>query len=69
MTTSALLRNGVKHMKTLFDGLTTMLKAREITSLSDIRGRMSQLHIKNPTDFERANYIQNLQGYWPQAHG
>lgn len=63
MTTSALLRHGVEHMRTLLDGLSALLVAREIDSLSDIRGRMSQRSLENPTAFERANYVAMLQGY------
>jgi dihydroorotate dehydrogenase (fumarate) len=63
MTTSSLLRHGVGHMRALVDGLSALLAAREIRSLSDIRGRMSQRNLKNPTAFERANYVHILQGY------
>jgi dihydroorotate dehydrogenase (fumarate) len=63
MTTSALLRHGVKHMRTLVDGLTALLAAREIGSLGEIRGRMSQREMRDPTAFERANYINMLRGY------
>ena len=63
MTTSSLLRHGVGHMRTLVDGLTTLLSAREIESLRQIRGRMSRQDLKDPTGIERANYIQILQGY------
>ena len=63
MTTSSLLRHGVEHMGTLLDGLSALLAAREIDSLGDIRGRMSQRNLKNPTAFERANYVHMLQGY------
>jgi dihydroorotate dehydrogenase (fumarate) len=63
MTTSALLRHGVRHMRTLLEGLSATLVAREIPSLGEIRGRMSQKNIANPTLFERANYLRILQGY------
>ena len=63
MTTSALLRHGVGHMRTLVDGLAALLAAREIDSLDAIRGRLSQQNLDDPTAFERANYIQVLQGY------
>jgi len=63
MTTSSLLRHGVGHMRTLLDGLSALLAAREINSLSEIRGRMSQQNLKNPTAYERANYVHILQGY------
>ena len=63
MTTSSLLRHGVGHMRTLVDGLSALLTAREIRSLDQIRGRMSQANVKNPTLFERANYVRMLQDY------
>jgi dihydroorotate dehydrogenase (fumarate) len=62
MTTSALLRHGVEHMKTLLDGLIQWMDARDFGDIRDIRGLMSQQRIKNPTAFERANYVQILQG-------
>jgi dihydroorotate dehydrogenase (fumarate) len=63
MTTSALLRHGVGHIGMLVDGLTQWLDAREIASVGDIRGTMSRGRIGDPTAFERANYIQILQGW------
>ena len=63
MTTSSLLRHGITHMKTLLEGLAATLAAREVTSLNDIRGRMSQHNVEHPTAFQRANYISLLQGH------
>jgi dihydroorotate dehydrogenase (fumarate) len=63
MTTSSLLRHGVGHMRTLVDGLSALLTARGITAIDQIRGRMSQANVKDPTMFERANYIRMLQDY------
>ncbi|MCW3475045.1 dihydroorotate dehydrogenase-like protein [Limobrevibacterium gyesilva] len=62
MTTSALLRHGVGHMRVLRDGLAAWLDARDAT-VGDIRGRMSQRRVQDPTAFERANYIRILQGW------
>jgi dihydroorotate dehydrogenase (fumarate) len=63
MTTSSLLRHGIDHMRTLVDDLSTLLTARGISSIGEIRGRMSQRNIANPSAFERANYINILQSY------
>jgi dihydroorotate dehydrogenase (fumarate) len=63
MTTSALLRHGVGHMRTLVDGLAELLTAREIANVGEIRGRLSQRHLADPTAFERANYLRILHGY------
>ncbi len=65
MTTSSLLRHGVGHMRTLVDGLSSLLEARGVDSLHGIRGCMSQENVKDPTRFERANYMPMLRGYVP----
>lgn len=41
MTTSALLRHGIGHLKMLLAGLTDWLKVHEIAALPDMRGRLS----------------------------
>ena len=61
MTTSALLRHGVDHVRTLVAGLTKWLEDHDITSLSEIRGKLSQRMLKDPIVYERANYIKMLQ--------
>jgi dihydroorotate dehydrogenase (fumarate) len=65
MTTSALLRHGVRYIKVLLEGLRDWLAARDLDSLEHIRGRLSQRNVADPTAFERANYIEILQGYDP----
>ncbi len=61
MTTSALLRHGIEHMKVLLDGLVQWMDARGFGEVSDICGLMGQQRIKDPTAFGRANYIQILR--------
>jgi dihydroorotate dehydrogenase (fumarate) len=61
MTTSALLRHGVGHMKSLLDGLIQWMDARELDDIRYIRGLMSQQRIRDTATFERANYMQMLQ--------
>ena len=63
MSTSALLRRGIAHMKALGDGLKDWLAARDLNTLDRIRGRLSQRNVADPTAFTRANYIRILQGY------
>jgi dihydroorotate dehydrogenase (fumarate) len=63
MTTSSLLRQGPGHMATLLAGLEKWLDAREFTSLTHVRGIMSQRSLRDPQAFERANYIKILHGY------
>jgi dihydroorotate dehydrogenase (fumarate) len=63
MTTSSILRHGTRHMATLVNGLAELLEARRIESVSEIRGRLSRQSLGNPSTYERANYMQMLQGY------
>ena len=63
MTTSALLKHGVRYIKVLLEGLKDWLASRDLDSLEHIRGRLSQRNVADPTAFERANYIKILQGY------
>jgi dihydroorotate dehydrogenase (fumarate) len=67
MTTSALLRHGVGHMKVLLDGLNSWLAERDLTTLDHVRGRMNQMNIADASAFARANYIRVLQGYQPHS--
>ena len=61
MTTSALLRHGIDHLTTLLTGLADWLRARDLGSLSDVRGTLSQRILKDPVAYERVNYVKMLQ--------
>ena len=63
MTTSSLLRHGVAHMRTLLEGLSSLLAARGVAQLDEVRGRMSRERLPEPAALERAHYIRILQGY------
>jgi dihydroorotate dehydrogenase (fumarate) len=58
MTTSALLENGVEHVKTLRDGLSSWLDSHEHESVADIKGIVSHEKTAEPGAFERANYMK-----------
>jgi dihydroorotate dehydrogenase (fumarate) len=62
MTTSALLRHGVGHMRALLSGLIEWLDVRHF-GLQEIRGRLSYRKVADRTAFDRANYISILQGW------
>jgi dihydroorotate dehydrogenase (fumarate) len=63
MTTSALLRNGPGYIEKLLTGTASWLSARDIESVDQIRGLLSQRNFRNPDTFGRANYMKILQGY------
>lgn len=63
MTTSALLQNGVEHIATMLNELTTWMESKEYDSLEQMKGAMNQRSVANPAAFERANYIKALEDY------
>lgn len=63
MTTSALLRHGPRYVQDLLKGTIVWLSARDIESIDQIRGLLSQRKASNPDSFGRANYMKILQGY------
>jgi dihydroorotate dehydrogenase (fumarate) len=63
MTTSALLRHGVEHLRTLLSGLSEWLERHGSVGVSQIRGSMSRQNAANPEAFERANYLRILQSH------
>jgi dihydroorotate dehydrogenase (fumarate) len=63
MTTSALLRNGAHYVEQLLAGTMSWLAARDIDSVVQIRGLLSQSRYRNPDSFGRANYMKILGGY------
>lgn len=62
MTTSALLRRGIDYMAVLLADLERWLAARRFGSVSQARGLMSQRNLRDPSAFERANYLATVRG-------
>lgn len=60
---SALLIHGAHHLQTLLTDLEHWLAAHEYTSVTQLKGSVSQQHAINPAAYERANYVQTLDSY------
>jgi dihydroorotate dehydrogenase (fumarate) len=60
MMTSALVHEGAGHAAKVLEEMTGWMKAREYTSVDQMRGALSQKGVANPAAFERANYLQVL---------
>ncbi len=58
MMASALLRNGISHLKAVQDGLLRWMEEHEYESLSQMRGSLSQKSVAFPAAYERAQYVQ-----------
>jgi len=60
---SALLRNGVSHLRFIERDLREWLKEHEYESVAQMLGSMSQLRCPDPSAFERAQYMRAVKGY------
>jgi len=66
MLASALLRHGIDQLGTIRLGLLRWMEEHEYESVLQMRGSMSQLRVREPAAFERAQYIK-LVGTEPGA--
>ena len=62
MTASSLYKNGIGYLRTMNKELEAWMLTKEFDNIDSFKGVMSQQHISNPTDYERANYIKILAG-------
>jgi len=60
---SALLVHGPDRLTDILDELEQWLIAHEYESIRQLKGSVSQQHAINPSDYERANYVQVLDSY------
>jgi dihydroorotate dehydrogenase (fumarate) len=58
---SVLLRHGPPVLRTLLQGLEIWMQEQGFAELADFRGRLNLARCRNPSAFERANYIRTLQ--------
>jgi len=63
MMTSALLKNGIGHLRTLPASLVAWMEEHEYSSIRQMQGSMSYRSIANPAAIERANYMKVLSSY------
>ncbi|HEY7605994.1 MAG TPA: dihydroorotate dehydrogenase-like protein [Actinomycetes bacterium] len=68
MMTSALLRHGPEHLRTVEAGLQDWLEEHGMQTVGHLRGMRNQRSIRDPAAWERANYITMLTGYPEQVH-
>jgi dihydroorotate dehydrogenase (fumarate) len=60
---STLLKNGAGQIAHILTGLETWMEEQSFESIEDVRGRVSALSVPEPADFERANYVNIIDGY------
>src|SRR5262249_51154357 len=60
MMASALLRNGIDHLRLVEKGVRLWMEEHEYESTNQMRGSLSQQNSEDPTSFERAQYMRAL---------
>ncbi|MGA2920899.1 MAG: dihydroorotate dehydrogenase-like protein [Candidatus Sulfotelmatobacter sp.] len=61
MLCSALLRNGIDHLRKVESGLLEWMEKHEYESVQQMKGSMSQIRCPNPSAFERAQYMKAVK--------
>ena len=67
MMTSALLRHGPGHVRTVEREFVAILAERDYGSVAQLRGSMSRSSMPDPEGFERANYMRTLMSWSSRA--
>jgi dihydroorotate dehydrogenase (fumarate) len=60
---SAILRHGPGYLAGMRSGLEQWMAWHKLSSLDEVKGRVSLQHTSDPAAFERANYIRALQSW------
>lgn len=63
MMTSALLREGPEHVRTVEAELRAWMADHEYESVTQLRGSASQTAVANPAAYDRANYMRTLHSW------
>lgn len=63
MTTSALLENGIGHLREIQNGMIRWMKQHDYESVTQMRGAMNAKAAGEPEVFQRANYLKTLGSY------
>jgi len=61
MPCSALLRNGINHLRYIEQGVREWMELHEYESVQQMQGSMSQLRCPDPAAFERAQYMRAVK--------
>lgn len=60
---SAILRHGPPYFAAMREGLARWMESKRLSSLDEVRGRVSLWRSTDPSAFERASYIRTLQSW------
>nr|VFK16323.1 MAG: dihydroorotate dehydrogenase (fumarate) [Candidatus Kentron sp. LPFa]VFK31646.1 MAG: dihydroorotate dehydrogenase (fumarate) [Candidatus Kentron sp. LPFa] len=60
---SVLLARGPAYLGNILQGIVSWMEEQGLDDIDDARGRVSQYMVADPTEFERANYVNVLDSY------
>ncbi len=63
MLCSALMRYGITHIQKIEMETAAWLEDHRFSSLSEVKGKMSQQNCPDPSAFERSQYVRGLSSY------
>lgn len=63
MMTSALLRDGIAHVRVVLEQITQWMDEHEYESIHQMVGSMSYRSVPNPSALQRLNYVRVLSSY------
>jgi len=63
MMTSALLREGIEHVRVVLEQMRNWMDEHEYESIHEMRGSMSRRSVPNPSTLQRLNYVRVLSSY------
>jgi dihydroorotate dehydrogenase (fumarate) len=63
MVCSALMRHGVRHLKTIEREMEEWIATHDYRSVDQLKGSLSQRHCPDPAAFERAHYIRAVGSF------
>lgn len=61
MCASVLYKYGIRHLSAMIEDLKKYMETMEFNNIDSFKGSMSQLHVSDPSAYERSNYIQILE--------
>ncbi len=60
---SLLLEQGPRAVGPILQGIEEWMEEKGFESLDDVRGRVSQISVSDPSEFERSNYVHILDSF------
>lgn len=60
---TSLLQQGPEYLTVIIDGLLAWMEKNEFEDIDLVRGRVSQMAVADPTEFERASYVNVIDSH------